>query len=92
MWRVDWEQFRKNLTIERKAWERYELARDIAVDDYKEAIRTRLEKIERRGYKPGANFKKFKEKERKKLKDRIIKYKAEYLRIVNRRTKPTIGL
>jgi len=91
MWRVDWVQFKKNLTIERKVYQEFDIARDILIEEYKEKINAKLFYYSMHRITPGANFKKFKEREKNKLKKKINKLRNKYIKIVNKKTKPTIS-
>jgi len=90
MWGQDWRQYRKNLQLEREAWDLYEARRDLAKEETAEAIERKREEKERKKQELDEEFKKF-----MKLKLEIYHRKErwahrEYMRHVEKKFKTSV--
>lgn len=92
MWNQDWEQYRKNLEIEREAWSLYEARRELAKEQAQEAIERKREEIEKGKKELEEAFKKYQEKKLAEYRRKERWAHREYIRTVEKKFKPTVSL
>lgn len=92
MWWHDWEQFKKNLQVERTAWEKYESRLKLLEEELASQIEHAREEMERKKLELEEEFKNFKKRKMEEFKRKKKWLKAQYLREVERKTRPTVSL
>lgn len=91
MWRQDWEQLKKNLTVERIAWNKYEEKRALAKAAMQVAIEAKRKEIEEKKKRLEERLQKFIELKKREYEKKVKQIHEEYMKQVERKFKPSVG-